>query len=84
MGYEMTYKNTLTAKEKILLILSQKGSCSLDELERYTGIKKNVLLVHLTKLVQEGLVYRTWGHYAGRKFRKYSLKTKIKEELKLE
>ncbi|XAF01980.1 ArsR family transcriptional regulator (plasmid) [Sulfolobus tengchongensis] len=59
----MTYKRNLTAKEKILLVLAEKGSCSLEELERYTGIKRNVLLVHLTQLAKEGIVYRGWGHF---------------------
>ncbi|ABP94307.1 MULTISPECIES: ArsR family transcriptional regulator [Metallosphaera] len=80
----MTYKGHLTAKEKILLVLAEKGSCSLEELEKYTRIKRNVLLVHLTRLAKEGLVYRGWGHFGGKTFRKYSLKSKYKEELKLE
>ncbi len=80
----MTYKRNLTAKEKILLVLAEKGSCSLEELEKYTRIKRNVLLVHLTQLAKEGIVYRGWGRFGGKKFRKYSLKTKYLEELKLE
>ncbi|WP_062088641.1 DNA-binding protein [Sulfolobus acidocaldarius] len=79
----MPRNGSLTISEKILLVLQEKGCCSLEELERYTKVRRNELLVYLTKMTRQGIVTRSWGHFAGKKYRKYCLKTTLKKELNL-
>ncbi len=57
---------------------------SLEELEKYTKIRKNVLKVYLSRLAKEGLITRKWRHLKNEKHREYCLKTTIKEELGIE
>jgi predicted transcriptional regulator of viral defense system len=79
----MGYAGKITNETKILLVLSKKHCCSIEELEQYTKIKKEELKVYLSKLAKEGKISRGWGHIVGKKFRKYCIKTKILEELNL-
>jgi len=58
----------------ILVYLSNRGCLTLEELIKYTGAKRNVLLVTLTRLHKRGLIYRKWRHFSGRKYREYCLK----------
>jgi len=74
----------LRIRDKILIVLARKYCLSLEELERYTGVKRNVLKVYLSILARQGIITRTWGAFAGRKYRKYCLKSAIKEALGLE
>ncbi|WP_338601335.1 winged helix-turn-helix transcriptional regulator [Sulfolobus tengchongensis] len=80
----MTRKGNLTGKEKIIAVLTQKGVCTFEELLKHTGLKESVLNVYLSQLAKEGVISRGWLHYDGKRFRKYSLKSKYKEELKLD
>jgi len=63
------------------MVLSNKYCLSLEELEKLTGVKRNVLLVVLSRLAKKGVITRTWGSFAGKRYRKYCLKTAIKEAL---
>ena len=74
----------LTQKQKILIVLAEKGSLTLEELERYTKIPRASLLKNLTELKKEGKITRGWLHIGGKKYRKYSLKTTILKELGIE
>ncbi|MFP3234420.1 MAG: DNA-binding protein [Sulfolobaceae archaeon] len=74
----------LSQKQKILLVLAKRGSLTLEELERYTKIPRNSLLKNLSELKKEGKISRGWMHIAGRKYRKYSIKTSILKELGIE
>jgi DNA-binding MarR family transcriptional regulator len=67
-------KEKMTLSQLILVYLSNKGCLTLEELEKYTGAKRNVLLVTLTRLHKRGLIYRKWRHFNKRKFREYCLK----------
>ncbi len=75
---------SLTQKQRILLVLAKRGSLTLEELERYTKIPRNSLLKNLSELTKEGKITRGWMHIAGRKYRKYSIKTSILKELGIE
>ena len=57
----MPRANKLTISEKILLVLQAKHCLSLEELERYTGEKKEVLLVYLTRLAKKDIISRNWA-----------------------
>jgi DNA-binding MarR family transcriptional regulator len=70
----MSVKEKMTLTQLILIYLSVRGCLTLEELEEYTGAKRNVLLVTLTRLYQRGLIYRKWRHFSGRKYREYCLK----------
>ena len=50
-------KEKMTLAQLILVYLSNRGCLTLEELERYTNSKRNVLLVTLTRLHQRGLIY---------------------------
>jgi len=80
----MPKKPKLRVRDRILIVLSKKHCLSLEELEKYTGVGRRALLVNLSRLVKAGLVSRTWGSFGGKKYRKYCLKTAIKEELGVE
>ena len=67
-------KGGLSLVQLILIYLSNKGCLTLEELENYTGAKRNVLLVTLTRLHSLGLIYRKWRRFGGRKYREYCLK----------
>jgi predicted transcriptional regulator len=67
-------KEKLSLVQLILIYLSNRGCLTLEELERLTEAKRNVLLVTLTRLHKKGLVYRKWRHLGGRKYREYCLK----------
>ena len=69
-------KDKLTLVQLILIYLSNRGCLTIEELERYTGAKREVLLVTLTRLHQRGLIYRKWRHFSGRKYREYCLKSR--------
>nr|WP_011114821.1 PlrA protein [Sulfolobus islandicus]CAC15837.1 PlrA protein [Sulfolobus islandicus] len=71
-------KEKMTLTQLILIRLSQ-GCKTLEELERYTGAKRSVLLVTLTRLHARGIIYRKWRRFGGRKYREYCLK--YREEL---
>jgi DNA-binding IscR family transcriptional regulator len=77
-------KPKLRVRDKILIVLAKKHCLSLEELEKHTKVNRKVLLVNLSRLVKAGLVTRTWGYFNGKKYRKYCLKTVIKEELGIE
>ncbi|ACR41368.1 DNA-binding protein [Saccharolobus islandicus] len=66
-------KRKLTLTQLILIKLSQ-GCKTLEELEEFTGAKRDVLLVTLTRLHKRGLIYRKWRKFGGRKYREYCLK----------
>jgi DNA-binding MarR family transcriptional regulator len=67
-------KDKLTLTQLVLIYLANKGCLTLEEMERYTGAKRNVLLVTLTRLHARGVIYRKWRHFGGRKYREYCLK----------
>jgi len=67
-------KRNMTLVQLILIYLSNRGCLTLEELIKYTGAKRNVLLVTLTRLHKRGLIYRKWRHFSGRKYREYCLK----------
>jgi predicted transcriptional regulator len=67
-------KEKMTLAQLILVYLSNRGCLTLEELERYTNSKRNVLLVTLTRLHQRGLIYRKWRKFGGRRYREYCLK----------
>ncbi len=67
-------KEKMTLSQLILIYLSNKGCLTLEELEKYTNAKRNVLLVTLTRLHKKGLLYRKWRRFGGRKYREYCLK----------
>jgi DNA-binding IscR family transcriptional regulator len=71
----------LRIRDRILIVLARRHCLSLEELEKYTGVKRDILKVYLSVLARQGIVTRTWGSFAGKKYRKYCLKTSIKEEL---
>ena len=71
----------LRIRDKILIVLARKYCLSLEELEEHTGVKRDILKVYLSQLARQGIVTRSWGSFAGKKYRKYCLKTSIKEEL---
>nr|WP_176580410.1 DNA-binding protein [Sulfolobus islandicus] len=68
-------KEKLTLTQLILIRLS-KSCQTLEELERYTGANRNVLLVTLTRLHKKGIIYRKWRRFGGRKYREYCLKSR--------
>jgi len=70
----LSVKDKLSLTQLILIYLSNRGCLTLEELEKYTGAKRNVLLVTLTRLHQRGVIYRKWRHIAGKKLREYCLK----------
>ena len=70
----MSVKEKMSLVQLILIYLSNRGCLTLEELERYTDAKRDVLLVTLTRLHKRGLIYRKWRHIAGRKIREYCLK----------
>jgi Sulfolobus plasmid regulatory protein. len=80
----VSWRDNLRTRDKILIVLSRKHCLSLEELEQNTGVKRNVLKVYLSILARQGIITRTWGTFAGRKYRKYCLKSAIKEALGLE
>ena len=67
-------KEKMSLSQLILIYLAERGCLTLEELERYTGGKRNVLLVTLTRMHKRGLIYRKWRHFSDRKFREYCLK----------
>jgi DNA-binding MarR family transcriptional regulator len=67
-------KGKLSLVQLVLIYLANKGCLTLEELERYTNAKRNVLLVTLTRLHARGLIYRKWRRFSGRKYREYCLK----------
>ncbi len=67
-------KEKLTLVQLVLIYLSQRGCLTLEELEEFTGGKREVLLVTLTRLYKRGLIYRKWRRFGGSKFREYCLK----------
>jgi len=66
-------KGKLTLTQLIAVRLATRGCQTLEELERYTGAKRGVLLVTLSRLHGRGLIYRKWRHFGGRTFREYCL-----------
>jgi len=70
----MSVKEKLSLVQLILIYLSNRGCLTLEELEKYTGSKRSVLLVTLTRLHKRGLIYRKWRRFSGRKYREYCLK----------
>jgi DNA-binding MarR family transcriptional regulator len=67
-------KRKMSLSQLILIYLSNRGCLTLEELQKYTNGKRNVLLVTLTRLNKKGLIYRKWRKFAGRKYREYCLK----------
>ena len=80
----MSLRGNLRVRDKVLIVLARKHCLSLEELERYTGVRRDVLKVYLSRLTHEGLVTRTWGSFGGKRYRKYCLKSSIKEALGVE
>jgi predicted transcriptional regulator of viral defense system len=70
----MSVKEKMTLTQLILIHLAQRGCLTLEELEKHTNAKRNVLLVTLTRLHKKGLLYRKWRRFGGRKYREYCLK----------
>ena len=70
----MSVKEKMSLTQLILIYLSNRGCLTLEELERFTGTKRNVLLVTLTRLHNKGIIYRKWRHFGGRRYREYCLK----------
>jgi len=66
-------KDKLSLTQLILIRLTDRGCQTLEELERYTGANRNVLLVTLTRMHSKGIIYRKWRHFGGRNFREYCL-----------
>ncbi len=69
-------KGKISITQLILIHLANRGCLTLEELEKFTGAKQNVLLVTLTRLHKRGVIYRKWRHIAGRKYREYCLKNR--------
>ncbi len=69
-------KGKLSLTQLILIYLATRGCLTLEELEKYTGAKRGVLLVTLTRLHARGLIYRKWRRFSGRKYREYCLKSR--------
>ena len=67
-------KEKLTITQLIIIYLANRGCLTLEELEKYTGAKRGVLLVTLTRLHAKGVIYRKWRHIGGKKYREYCLK----------
>jgi DNA-binding MarR family transcriptional regulator len=67
-------KGKLSITQLILIYLANRGCLTLEEMEKYTGAKRSVLLVTLTRLHRKGLIYRKWRRFGGRKYREYCLK----------
>ena len=77
----MSWQENLRNRERILIVLAKHHCLSLEELEEKTGIPRNELKVYLSWLAREGIIVRTWGKFTGKRYRKYCLKSSIKEEL---
>ena len=78
----MPARDKLTVTQRILIVLAEKYCLGLDELKHYTGVKKSVLKVYLSRLARKGVITRKWRHLKdGTKHREYCLKTTIKGEL---
>jgi len=69
-------KDKLSLTQLILIRLTDRGCQTLEELERYTEAKRNVLLVTLSRLHKRGLIYRKWRHFGARMYREYCLKNR--------
>jgi len=69
-------KGKFSLTQLVLIRLANRGCQTLEELERYTEAKRNVLLVTLTRLHKRGLIYRKWRHFGGRTYREYCLKNR--------
>jgi len=69
-------KDKLSLTQLILIRLADRGCQTLEELERYTGSNRNVLLVTLTRMHSKGIIYRKWRHFGGRTYREYCLKNR--------
>jgi DNA-binding MarR family transcriptional regulator len=67
-------KEKMTLAQLILIYLSNKGCLTLEELEKYTNVNTQVLLVTLTRLHKRGLIYRKRRIFGGKRFREYCLK----------
>ena len=80
----MSWQENLRNRERILIVLTKHHCLSLEELEEKTGIKRSELKVYLSWLAREGIITRTWGKYAGKRYRKYCLRSAIKEALGVE
>jgi DNA-binding IscR family transcriptional regulator len=74
----------LRIRDKILIVLARKHCLSLEELEKHTGVKRDILKVYLSQLARQGIITRSWGSFGGKRYRKYCLRTSIKEELGVE
>ena len=74
----------LRIRDKILIVLARKHCLSLEELEKHTGVKRDILKVYLSQLARQGIITRSWGSFGGKKYRKYCLKSSIKESLGVE
>jgi hypothetical protein len=74
----------LRVRDRILIVLARKHCLSLEELEKYTRVGRGVLKVYLSIMARQGIITRSWGSFGGRKYRKYCLKSSIKEELGIE
>jgi len=74
----------LRIRDRILIVLAKKHCLSLEELEKYTGVRRDILKVYLSLMARQGIITRSWGSFAGKKYRKYCLRSSIKEELGIE
>lgn len=70
----MDVKEKISLTQLIMIRLSTRGCQTLEELERFTGAKRTVLLVTLTRLNKRGVLYRKWRKFGGKKYREYCLK----------
>jgi len=77
----VSLRGNLRVRDRILIVLARRHCVSLEELEKHTKVRREVLKVYLSLLAREGVITRTWGSFAGKKYRKYCLRTAIKEVL---
>ena len=80
----MIMTGNLRIRDKILIVLARKHCLSLEELEKHTRVKRDILKVYLSQLARQGIISRTWGSFGGKRYRKYCLKASIKESLGVE
>lgn len=58
----------LRVRDRILIVLARKHCLSLEELEKYTGVKRDILKVYLSLMARQGLITRLWGSFGGKKY----------------
>jgi len=49
-------------------VLARKHCLSFEELEKYKGVKRDILKVYLSLMARQGLITRLWGSSGGKKY----------------